>query len=82
MLAFATATCLARYYPRLWPVFYGLACLVGLERVLEVAHHVSDVVAAAGLGIACSLGCMALLRQWAIRLDARAVEVLEGAERP
>jgi len=80
MLAFATAACLTRYYPRLWPVFYGLACLVALERVLEIAHHVSDVVAAAGLGIACSLGCMALLRRWATPSDARAAEVLEGVE--
>jgi membrane-associated phospholipid phosphatase len=63
MLAFATAACLARYYPRWSPLFYILASLVALERVLEVAHYPSDVVAAAGIGIMLSQACMwALLR--------------------
>ena len=58
MLAFATAACLARYYPKWWPLFYFLASLVAAERVLEVAHYASDVVAAAGIGIILSQTCM------------------------
>jgi membrane-associated phospholipid phosphatase len=61
MLAFATAACLARYYPRWQGLFYALATLVAAERVLEVAHHVSDVVAAAGLGILLTSLCLRLL---------------------
>ncbi len=49
MLAFATAICLARYYPKWAAVAYIAAALVGVERVLELSHHVSDVVAACGL---------------------------------
>jgi membrane-associated phospholipid phosphatase len=65
MLAFATAACLAVYYPRCRYLCFGAATLVALERVLEVAHHVSDVVAAAGLGIIFSLWCAKLLEKWA-----------------
>ncbi len=54
MLAFATAACLARYYPRWAWLWYLLASVVAAERVLEVAHHVSDVVGAAGLAIVLS----------------------------
>ena len=63
-LAFATATCLSVYYPRLTWLFFVLATMVGAERVIELAHHVSDVVASAGLGIALSLIVMQLLRSW------------------
>lgn len=74
MLAFATAACAARYYPR-WAVpAYTLATLVAAERVLELAHHVSDVVAAAGAGIACSLLCMKLLDTWASPPDALPIQ--------
>lgn len=65
MLAFATATAIARYYPRWALPAYFLASLVAAERVLEVAHHVSDVVAAAGLGVFVSILCMNLLAKWA-----------------
>ena len=64
MLAFATATCLSVYYPRWRYLCFGAAVLVALERFLEVAHHVSDVVAAAGLGVILSLWVMRLLRRW------------------
>jgi undecaprenyl-diphosphatase len=52
-LAFATATCLSAVMPRAWIVFFLLAACVAAERVLENAHYLSDVVAGAGLGIAC-----------------------------
>jgi len=64
MLAFATAACLARYYPRWWPLFYAVATLVAMERVLELAHYLSDVVAAAGIGIILSQACMRALLRW------------------
>lgn len=64
MVAFATATAFARYYPRWAVLAYALATMVAAERVLEVAHHVSDVVAAAGAGVICSLLCMKLLDKW------------------
>jgi membrane-associated phospholipid phosphatase len=50
-LAFATAQMLAMLLPcrRWW--FYAIACIVGLERILENAHYASDVVAAAILAI-------------------------------
>ena len=51
-LAFATAEALAILYPRARWTFYLVAALVGVERILENAHYVSDVVGAAILGIA------------------------------
>ncbi len=50
MSAFATATVLSQEWPRLAPVFYGLALWVGLARVQESTHWVSDVVVGAALG--------------------------------
>lgn len=65
MLAFATAACLARYYPRWRWLCYAVATAVGAERVLEMAHHPSDVVAAAVMGVLLSHLCMRLLEKWA-----------------
>jgi undecaprenyl-diphosphatase len=51
-LAFATATTLAICIPRSrwrW-AFYALAAVVGIERVAENAHYVTDVIAGAALG--------------------------------
>ncbi len=50
-LAFATAQMLAMLLPRWRRAIYAGAAMVGIERVLENAHYVSDVVAAALLGI-------------------------------
>jgi len=50
-LAFATATILAMCLPKWRWVFYALAAIVGLERVAEYTHYLSDVVAGAGLGV-------------------------------
>lgn len=50
-LAFATAACMAWLLPRWRVQFYGLAALMAAERVAELAHYLSDVVASAGLGI-------------------------------
>lgn len=49
--AFATAAALAKLLPRWRGLFFTVAALVGLERIVENAHHVSDVIAGAGLAI-------------------------------
>lgn len=49
--AFATAAALAVLYPRWRWGFYAVAALTGVERVAERAHYLSDVVAAAGVGV-------------------------------
>jgi membrane-associated phospholipid phosphatase len=50
-LAFATAAAVGLVVPRWRYGLYTLAVLVGIERVLENAHYVSDVVAAAAFGM-------------------------------
>jgi membrane-associated phospholipid phosphatase len=50
-LAFASAACLAYLLPRGRWLFFGIAAALAAERVLELAHYASDVVAAAGLGV-------------------------------
>jgi membrane-associated phospholipid phosphatase len=50
-LAFATAAVLALCYPKVRWGFYALASATAIGRVLENTHYLSDVTAAAGLGI-------------------------------
>jgi membrane-associated phospholipid phosphatase len=50
-LAFATAAIMAIYYPRGRLFFFIIAGLVAVERIVESAHYLSDVVAGSGLGI-------------------------------
>jgi membrane-associated phospholipid phosphatase len=50
-LAFATAAVMAIYYPRGRLFFFIIAGLVAVERLVESAHYLSDVVAGSGLGI-------------------------------
>jgi membrane-associated phospholipid phosphatase len=61
-LAFAMAASLSFVVPRLWPLWWILAIIVGLERIAENAHYPSDVVAGAALGVAC-----ACCSRWFIR---------------
>ena len=49
-LAFATAATLAICIPRWRYAFYALAAVVGIERVVENAHYLTDVIAGAGVG--------------------------------
>jgi len=51
ILAFASTASLCVLLRRGRAAIYFWACLVAAERVLENAHYVSDVVAAAGIGI-------------------------------
>jgi undecaprenyl-diphosphatase len=55
--AFAWAGCAGSFAPALAPVFVGLACLIGVSRVLLRTHFPSDVVAGALIGW--SLGLLA-----------------------
>lgn len=50
-LAFATATALGILWPRWRWVFYSFAAVVAVERLLENAHWLSDVIAAVALGV-------------------------------
>jgi membrane-associated phospholipid phosphatase len=63
-LAFATATIMAIYFPRWRFFFFGLACLVAVERVLEGAHYFSDVLAGSGLGMMAASCAAALCRRY------------------
>ncbi len=63
-LAFATASCLAALFPRGAVVFYSVAVVVGIERVLEGAHYPSDVVAGAAFGILATRLAMLLCAGW------------------
>jgi len=51
-LAFASAMCLTMLLPRWGWLFFAVATVTAVERVLENAHYVSDVVAGMGFGIA------------------------------
>jgi len=51
-LAFAMAVSLGMVLPRLRPLWWTLAVIVGLERIAANAHYPSDVVAGAALGTA------------------------------
>ncbi len=65
--AFATATCLATFYPAAAPVAYAVATWAGLNRVVTHQHFPSDVVAGAFVGHIASLwllGLPALRRRW------------------
>jgi len=54
-LAFAMAMSLSLTIPRLRPLWWMLAVIVGLERIAENAHYPSDVVAGAALGVGVAL---------------------------
>jgi membrane-associated phospholipid phosphatase len=49
--SFAVAAVLAAAWPRAGWVFYLLAVMVGVGRVLSASHHLSDVLAGALLGL-------------------------------
>jgi membrane-associated phospholipid phosphatase len=51
-LAFAAAAALAMCLPRWRLLIFLIAAMTGVERIIENAHYVSDVVAAALLGVA------------------------------
>jgi membrane-associated phospholipid phosphatase len=50
-MAFATASCMIMLVPRGWWIWLIIACLCAIERVMELAHHPSDVVVGAMSGV-------------------------------
>jgi CheY-like chemotaxis protein len=52
--AFAAAWTLSRYWPRLRPLFFGVAATLGYSRVFVGAHYPGDVATGAVLGMALS----------------------------
>ncbi|HET9903412.1 MAG TPA: phosphatase PAP2 family protein [Xanthobacteraceae bacterium] len=58
--AFAAAVALATLFPRARVAFFAYAAVMALSRVVVEAHHPSDVIAGAAVGIAGAL----LVRQW------------------
>jgi membrane-associated phospholipid phosphatase len=50
-LAFAWATAMSLAYPRFRVVFFSIAGICGLQRVLSADHYLTDVLAAAVLGV-------------------------------
>jgi membrane-associated phospholipid phosphatase len=60
-LAFASAATLSHLLPRYKWWFYAGATVVGIERVLEQSHYLSDVVAAAAFGVIAFHVTLALL---------------------
>lgn len=53
--AFTIATYLSVLYPPLWKLFYPLAALCALSRVISHSHYFSDIYAGAMLGIGVTL---------------------------
>jgi len=49
--AFAVATVFARIFPRLRILFYLVAAMTGVARVVAGGHYISDVVAGAMIGV-------------------------------
>jgi membrane-associated phospholipid phosphatase len=69
-LAFATAVALAQLFPRGRFVFFLIALLTAVERVIEGAHYPSDVIAGAIFGIAAAwITDWALGRLWSDKQD-------------
>jgi membrane-associated phospholipid phosphatase len=58
--AFAAAMAFTTLWPRWSPLFWAYAGIIGLSRVVITAHHPSDVVAGALVGV---LGVI-MVRQW------------------
>ena len=50
-VAFCFAYILSQFFPRYCTIFYSIACLVGFERVEDLKHFPSDVLAGALIGI-------------------------------
>lgn len=63
-IAFGAAFMLWRLHPTAWPLWLSIGVGCGLQRILDRAHYVSDVYAAAIVALACSTAL------WAFNLAA------------
>lgn len=62
--SFAVAYSIARYYPK-WSIpAYGMAALISYSRIYLNAHHTSDVIAGAGIGILVGYLAARYLESW------------------
>jgi membrane-associated phospholipid phosphatase len=62
--AFAVAAGLGILLPRWRWLFYVIAAGCGVQRILEHAHHPSDIIASAAMGVFAAHGADALCRRW------------------
>ena len=62
--AFAIAAGMAILIPKWWWLFYLIAAMCGAQRILEHAHHPSDVVASALLGFLATQLAARLCQRW------------------
>jgi membrane-associated phospholipid phosphatase len=65
-VAFASATVLSGEYPGFAPLFYALATYVGIARVQQNTHWVSDVVAGAAIGWISGVSALRANRKFSI----------------
>ena len=77
-LAVATAAVLSYLIPRWRVAWWFMAVVVAAQRVAENAHHVSDVLAAAALGVAafhCArVACRLLPDSWGSLVDEGTIQ--------
>jgi dolichol-phosphate mannosyltransferase len=73
-LAAATALALCWALPRGWGVWWGLVVLVAIERMAEMAHFPSDVVAGAGAGVLAALAARATVNHCEIVIHSNSVK--------
>ncbi len=69
MTAFATASVLASEWPKLAPLFYLVATVVGFARVQEHTHWPGDVVVGAALGTLIGLKAHELTRRYELEVQ-------------
>lgn len=60
---FSLAFVLSLYYPRLWPLWYGVAALVTWSRIQTNAHTELQIVAGMVLGSLLAYGCAVWLKE-------------------
>lgn len=60
------ATVLTVWDRRRWPLWWGIAALVGTSRAHVRIHHASDVIAGAALGTVLGLGAVRVMRRLGI----------------
>lgn len=66
---FSAMTALALLWPKGRVPLLGLACLVGISRVVVTRHYPSDIIAGAFLGIFCALWVAGIVGAWRSRTD-------------